>query len=421
MTVPYAFASVTTSIPLSQLDANFNTAITLGNTAIQLGNTVTTLNNMTLANVTISSGSTSVTSETISGNLTFTGTGNRIIGDFTNSTVTNRLMFQTSTTNGTTNVSLIPNGTATGGSFAAYGNSSPGNASRTLVGISSTSSYLWADKTGTGSYLPLTFQTSGNDVMVLDTDGRIQINGTSTALSTLVGTANTFPLNLAQTAYQFRADATFGTLNTSAVGFGSTYQLPATGTLSSSYQFYAGDVGSGGATLTNNYGLYITDQTISGTNRYGVYSNLSSGTTKWNFYANGTADNAYRGNSRFGGLTAPTVAVDVTGAVLATGNITGGYNNPAAGTTAMAFGSYNVVKVTPNATATYTTTVPAAGTQLTLIILTSGTTSYTITFGTGFKTTGTLATGATSARYFMISFVSDGTNVLETARTVAIA
>ena len=56
MAVPYTFGSATTSIPLSQLDANFATGITLGNTTIQLGNTVTTLNNMTLANVTISSG-----------------------------------------------------------------------------------------------------------------------------------------------------------------------------------------------------------------------------------------------------------------------------------------------------------------------------------------------------------------------------
>jgi hypothetical protein len=56
MAVPYTFGSATTSIPLSQLDSNFATTITLGNTAIQLGNTVTTLNNMTLGNVTISSG-----------------------------------------------------------------------------------------------------------------------------------------------------------------------------------------------------------------------------------------------------------------------------------------------------------------------------------------------------------------------------
>lgn len=62
MAVPNTFANATTSIPLSQLDQNFATAITLGNTAIQLGNTVTTLNNMTLANVTVSSGNVTVTS-----------------------------------------------------------------------------------------------------------------------------------------------------------------------------------------------------------------------------------------------------------------------------------------------------------------------------------------------------------------------
>jgi hypothetical protein len=56
MPVTYTFATATTSIPLSQLDTNFATAITLGNTGIQLGNTVTTLNNMTLPNVTITSG-----------------------------------------------------------------------------------------------------------------------------------------------------------------------------------------------------------------------------------------------------------------------------------------------------------------------------------------------------------------------------
>ena len=60
MAVPYTFGSATTSIPLSQLDSNFATTITLGNTAIQLGNTVTTLNNMTLGNVTISSGTSNI-------------------------------------------------------------------------------------------------------------------------------------------------------------------------------------------------------------------------------------------------------------------------------------------------------------------------------------------------------------------------
>ena len=65
MPVPYTFGTATAAIPLSQLDSNFSTAITIGNTAVQLGNTVTTLNNMTLANVTISSGNVTLTNVSV--------------------------------------------------------------------------------------------------------------------------------------------------------------------------------------------------------------------------------------------------------------------------------------------------------------------------------------------------------------------
>ena len=50
MAVPYTFATATTSIPLSQLDTNFATAITLGNTSVTLGSTVTNIGNLTVLN-----------------------------------------------------------------------------------------------------------------------------------------------------------------------------------------------------------------------------------------------------------------------------------------------------------------------------------------------------------------------------------
>ena len=53
MPVTYTFATATSAIPLSQLDSNFSSTITLGNTAIQLGNTVTTLSNITIGNCTV--------------------------------------------------------------------------------------------------------------------------------------------------------------------------------------------------------------------------------------------------------------------------------------------------------------------------------------------------------------------------------
>jgi len=85
----------------------------------------------------------------------------------------------------------------------------------------------------------------------------------------------------------------------------------------------------------------------------------------------------------------------------------------------MAFGTNTTVKVTPTGNATYTTTVPVAGTHVHLIVLTSGVSSFTLTFGTGFKPTGTLATGTTTARVFVVAFISDGTNLYEVSRTAA--
>lgn len=75
--------------------------------------------------------------------------------------------------------------------------------------------------------------------------------------------------------------------------------------------------------------------------------------------------------------------------------------------------------MTVSANVTFTTTVPAAGSWRAVMILTSGTQSRTVTFGTGFKPTATLATGTTASRIFVVSFVSDGTNLYEASRTVA--
>lgn len=91
------------------------------------------------------------------------------------------------------------------------------------------------------------------------------------------------------------------------------------------------------------------------------------------------------------------------------------------GQTALDLGRNRVCEFTPNASRTYTTTVPAAAETRTVIVLTSGTTNYVCTFGTGFKTTGTLSTGTVSARRFVINFVSTGTYLIETSRTVAMA
>ena len=76
-------------------------------------------------------------------------------------------------------------------------------------------------------------------------------------------------------------------------------------------------------------------------------------------------------------------------------------------------------QITVTAARTLTTTVPPAGTGCAIKVLTSGTSSYVITFGSGFKPTGTLATGTANARVFIINWLSDGTNLYEAGRTAA--
>jgi hypothetical protein len=93
--------------------------------------------------------------------------------------------------------------------------------------------------------------------------------------------------------------------------------------------------------------------------------------------------------------------------------------NLANDTLAMAFATNSSVKVTFTAARTLTTTVPPAGCEAFLMILTNSASSWVITFGTGFKSTGTLATGTASAKVFVIHWISDGTNLYEAGRTAA--
>lgn len=76
--------------------------------------------------------------------------------------------------------------------------------------------------------------------------------------------------------------------------------------------------------------------------------------------------------------------------------------------------------LTPTQSQTLNFAAPVgAGLYLVLEIVTSGTSSFTITFGTNTKTTGTLATGTTSGKYFVVCLTSDATNWVEQSRTTA--
>ncbi len=79
----------------------------------------------------------------------------------------------------------------------------------------------------------------------------------------------------------------------------------------------------------------------------------------------------------------------------------------------------DVFTVTPTAGITLTPQTIPNGQRITLVIKTSGTTSFTITFGSGFTAVGTLSTGTVSGVFFTITFAGDGVNLREVGRTAA--
>jgi hypothetical protein len=109
---------------------------------------------------------------TTNGDLTFTGTGRRIIGDFSNATVANRVAFQTSTANFNTTIPFIPNGTGTTSGVLFYGGSDIANTD--LLQVLS-SGVINATRNGTGSYQPLTFYTGGSERMRITSAGSVGI------------------------------------------------------------------------------------------------------------------------------------------------------------------------------------------------------------------------------------------------------
>jgi hypothetical protein len=124
------------------------------------------------------------------GNLAFTGTAQRITGDMSNATASNRLAFQSSTTNGNTNIEILPNGTATRSDLLLNNSSDPANSSLAQVFISNTEMRILSSQRGTGSALPMTFYTGGSERVRIDTSGNVGIGTNAPSGNFQVSAAN---------------------------------------------------------------------------------------------------------------------------------------------------------------------------------------------------------------------------------------
>ena len=277
MPVPNTFGTATSAIPLSQLDANFNTPITIGNTAVQLGNTVTTLNNMTLANVTISSGNVTITNVAIT-TANVSGTANIstlvVVGNATvggNTTITGNIT--AANANVTTNL-VLSGGTANG---VAYLNTSK---------VLTTGGALVFDGTnlGVGAATPTAKLQIGVASAAVDGTKGVRItNPAGTIVMLECGSGgDSFVGTESGSTFNIRTNNAIVTtfLSGGNVGFGETNPVQKLHFKGSSTTYaLAETTGSGtssGFRMKAGAGTDFTLFTTEGGNQFGIYNNTTS-------------------------------------------------------------------------------------------------------------------------------------------------
>ena len=352
MGVPYTFSTSTSSIPLSQLDTNFATPVTIGSTTVALGNTTTTLAGLTgvtssaitdsaiTANQIVYAGTGGLLSG--SANHTYDTSGNVLLGTttaFTSTTyggqfvsggvgiypyATNSVTVPTNTTIYSGNVYQNPtvfSGTNGASSQNLYGNlsapqvsnsGSGGSLGNTLYGY-----YAQPLMTSTGS------SAAGNIYGIYLQVTRYSATDTSASLNTLMGVYSVVSHQtlLASTAaasnvYAFYANpinfqGTWTNLYAyrNVTNVGSSTAVSNTCLITNYYGFASsvtvGTAATSTGTITNYYGVYLLNPTINTlgtiTNRFAIYS----------------ADTAtsYLAGSLGIGTTTPSGKLDVAGTI----------------------------------------------------------------------------------------------------------
>ena len=449
MTVPYTFGNATTSIPLSNLDTDFATPITLGNTNVYLGNTTTSISNLSLGNVTITSvGSTfpnsylSNSSATLGNAVVTLGGTTSSVGNLTLTNVTISSVGSTFPNSYLANSSVTINGTsvALGGSATITANASAtltistglsgtsyNGGTAVTIAIDSTVATLTGSQTLTNKTINGSNNTLSNIPNSALTNNTVTVNGTSIALGasgTVTAAAGTLTGTTLNSTVVTSSLTSVGTITTgvwNGTAIGNTYLANSSVTVNGTSISLGGSgtVTAAAGTLTGttlNSTVVTSSLTSVGTIATGTWNgSLITGTYGGTGVNNGSNTITIAGNVTHAGAYTQSFTATANTAVTLPAGATASSNNLLSSATAV-----GIVTGTPSST-TYLrgdgtwATVSASG----VTTFSAGTTGFTPSTATSGAVTlsGTLAT--TNGGTGLTSFTANG--VVYASSTSALA
>lgn len=181
VTIPTPFTLGATSVTSTGTQLNYLNAAT--------GTTGTTSTNVVFSASPTFTGTVSGAALTLSSDITLTGTGRRFIADMSTAGNPNRFSFQTSTTNGSTVMGIISNGSSTTAAVRAFAGSDSANANFGGLLATNTGMAIESSAVGTGVTQNLILRVGASDVLTLTATsgtptGNVKIMGTAARATT---------------------------------------------------------------------------------------------------------------------------------------------------------------------------------------------------------------------------------------------